>query len=75
MDALIQHSGNAAIRDTSKDMKPDPCPDCGRTYPAKESVQVNVDGRSEPIWVGCIDCWIIRTNPAHPGFSVETKEP
>lgn len=50
------------IRDTSKDAKPDPCPDCSRTYTVGESVQVRVPERPEPVWEGCIDCWVRRTS-------------
>lgn len=49
--------------DPTTELKPDPCPDCKRTYVVAEAIQVRVDGRPEPVWEGCVDCWVRRTSP------------
>ncbi len=52
-----------AFRNTDAKEAPNSCPDCGRTYLNRESVQVKVQSRPNPVWAGCIDCWVKRTSP------------
>jgi hypothetical protein len=51
------------ITDRSKESMAAPCPDCGREYTFGENVEVRVQERPEPVWTGCIDCWVRRTSP------------
>lgn len=55
-------NGDIRIRDTSKDLKPNPCPDCKKSYTVANSVSLNTDD-NRVVWAGCIDCWVIRTSP------------
>lgn len=64
MDNDIIYTGrDMRIRNPMLDHKDHPCRDCGRVYTLAESVTVRVQTRPDPVWEGCIDCWVRRTNP------------
>lgn len=55
------------IRDTQRDPHPQPCGDCGRIHLQGEHlafrVVTSVPGEYRVVWEGCVDCWLLRTNP------------
>lgn len=63
MDDLYVAARDNVVRNNYDDPMPDPCPDCKRTYSVRETVSVNVKGRPDPVWTGCVDCWVRRTGP------------
>lgn len=63
MDDIYTASGDARIRNNIDLPVSAPCPDCKRTYTVSESVAVRVKDRPDPVWAGCIDCWVKRTGP------------
>ena len=66
-DPKIVESSHLNLLDISYEPHPIPCSDCGRIYLNGENVTFNVpagDGSQRTVWYGCVDCWILRTNPA-----------
>lgn len=55
------------LRDTWLDPHPEPCSDCGRTHLQGEHLALQVvtavPGEYRVVWEGCVDCWLLRTNP------------
>lgn len=68
-------SKNLILRDTQRDPHPEPCSDCGRTHLNGEHLEFRVvtaiPGEYRVVWEGCVDCWLIRTNP---GFVVVKED-
>lgn len=66
MNEHILTGTECEFRDPSRDPAPNPCPDCKRTYLNGENITIMVpvpDGGQRIVWSGCVDCWLIRTQP------------